>query len=101
MGSGNDKPDIRPAIAGDVESYSDAESLASLLDSEHPPSGFAAEGVFEESISLTADGTAVRLPFNTDILSGDMEGCRPFPGVAVFTLNFTATNAEAAIICTN
>ena len=95
MGSNNDKPDIRPAIAGDVETYDNVEALAEVLRSEHAPNPFAEAGVFSGGESLVADGTAAKLLFNPDLLTGDLELCRPFPGITVALMHFKAVDAEA------
>ena len=94
MGSSTDKPDIRPAIAGDVESFSDIQSLLKRMQQELPDSPFGKAGVWQMPDALTADGTAVRTILNPDLMDGELEIYRVFPGLSVSTVSFVAKDVD-------
>ena len=89
-----DKPDIRPAIAGDVESFGDVDSLVAALQSELPDSPFGDAGVLEMPDALTADGTALHLMLNPDLLDGELEIYRVLPGLSVSIMTFVAKDID-------
>ena len=95
MSGSTDKPDIRPAIAGDVESFSDIDSLLSAIQSELPNSPFGEAGVLEVPDMLTADGTALHLMLNPDLMDGELEIYRVFPGLSVSIITFVAHDVDS------
>ena len=95
MGDPTDKPDIRPAIAGDVESFRDVESLLTALRRELPESPFARAGVMETPDTLTADGTALHLTLNPDLMDGELEIYRVFAGLGVSIVTFVAKDVDS------
>ncbi|NIB42429.1 helix-turn-helix transcriptional regulator [Pseudomaricurvus alkylphenolicus] len=94
MPSDRNKPDLRPAIAGDVESFSDKESLESLMRAEHPSPGAEDAVAINAEASLIADGTALQYSLNPSLWEGGIEIYRPFPGISVVTWKFTPKDLE-------
>ncbi|NIB44650.1 helix-turn-helix transcriptional regulator [Pseudomaricurvus alkylphenolicus] len=95
MAPDSNKPDLRPAIAGDVESFSDKDSLELLVRAEHPSAPLEESGAFEATPSLIADGTALQLSLSPELWEGGIEIFRPFPGIAVATWTCTPKDPEA------
>ncbi len=95
MSGSSDKPDIRPAIAGDVERFSDIDSLLNALQSELSASPFGEAGVLEMPDMLTADGTALHLMLNPDLMDGELEIYRVFPGLSVSIVTFVAKDIDS------
>ena len=95
--------DISPSLAGDVESFDDIDMLTQRIRAEHPPAELDSDGAgtlglpdaLEPPDALTADGTALHFPFKPELLSGDLELYRPYPGVLVFSVEFIANDPEA------
>ncbi len=95
--------DIRPSLAGDVESFDDIDMLTQRIRAEYPPAELDSDGaeifglpdVCEPPDALTADGTALHFPFNPALLSGDLILYRPYSGVLVFSIDFIANDSEA------
>ncbi len=94
MGKELDKPDTRPALAGDLESFSDVDTFTSVFQSEHEASPYGDSGVFQAADALVSDGMAAHLPLNPEYLNGDIEVFRPFPGIGVFYARFETKKAK-------
>ena len=95
MNSESKIPDIRSAIAGEVESFSDLNSLIGVIRSELPRSPFLEAGVMQEPDSLTGSGTAFHATLNPDLMDGELEIYRVFPGLSVSIVQFRAKDVDA------
>ncbi|MEM1142793.1 MAG: AraC family transcriptional regulator [Pseudomonadota bacterium] len=95
MNKDKEKPDLRPAIAGDVESFSDQDSLLSLVLAEHPSGHAEDASVFGPVNSLIADGTALNISLNPTLWDGAIELYRPFPGISVINWRYTPKDLVA------
>lgn len=91
------RSDIRPSVAGDMESFDDVDTFRQRIHAEHSAPGFDVFdlGLFAPPDGMAADGTAMHMGFNPRLLSGELQVFRPYAGVLVCTMDFTANDAEA------
>ena len=94
MGDSQAKPDMRPAIAGDVETFASLEELEALIRAEHPPSAFQEAGVLQPPDSLTPDGSGAHIMLNPELMDGGLEIYRLLPGLTLSVLEFVAKDLE-------
>ena len=90
----SDSADFRPAIAGDVERFTDLDDLVDLMRAEHPVSPFVEAGVIQGPGALIADGTGVHLRMNPDLMDGELAIYRALPGISVSILNFVPKDVD-------
>ncbi len=94
MNSESEKTAIRPAIAGDVERFTNLDDLVDLMRAEHPVSPFIEAGAIQDPEALIADGTGVHLKTNPDLMDGELAIYRVLPGISVSTLHFVPKDVD-------
>ena len=83
------------AIAGEMELFRELRSLHSVLRSELPNSPFLEAGVTEAPDSLTGNGTGLHATLNPDLMDGELDIYRVFPGLSVSIVRFRAKDVDA------